>query len=128
MSIETGPAFLLKVGAGAARPRAGSAGPKDPPEPDAGLARHQAHEQVQRHLQPPLTGPGLEGEPLDLRRLAGRAVLLDCDEDGETTYHFEMAILEMDLPPAAAVASPSPAPSQPPDINLTRIRGGQCAV
>ena len=28
-------------------------------------------------------------------------------EDGETTYHFEMAILEMDLPPATVVPKKS---------------------
>jgi hypothetical protein len=30
-------------------------------------------------------------------------VIFKDTEDGETTYHFEMAILEMDLPPASAV-------------------------
>jgi hypothetical protein len=30
-------------------------------------------------------------------------VIFKDTEDGETTYHFEMAILDMDLPPASAV-------------------------
>ena len=34
-------------------------------------------------------------------------VIFKDTEDGETTYHFEMAILEMDLPPAAVVPKKS---------------------
>ena len=30
-------------------------------------------------------------------------VIFKDTEDGETTYHFEMAILDIDLPPASAV-------------------------
>jgi hypothetical protein len=34
-------------------------------------------------------------------------VIFKDTEDGETTYHFEMAILEMDLPPATVVPKKS---------------------